>query len=189
VIKLNEVEPQTSFNQRCHTKLLQKLFTLRGRDRNDSRSLEFSWIIPKTPSCSPHATGTVHFCCEVIHGFWGTQALRMPRWKQRISKNDPYDPWDSFSTLMIEVRSILRTEQPNLTALSNAFSWNCHCIPIVVSLLWNGFTAPLLTLWSFDWFFSHFLSCQVGSSFHGLDSIASWHGQRTAGVMDLETAK
>lgn len=25
--------------------------------------------------------GTVHFCCEVIHGFWGTQALRMARWE------------------------------------------------------------------------------------------------------------
>lgn len=25
--------------------------------------------------------GTVHFLCEVLHGFWGSPALRMPRWE------------------------------------------------------------------------------------------------------------
>ena len=67
---------------------------------------------------------------------------RKPWGCQGGSNGSPWSLWSlGFFQHANDRGSILRTEQPNLTGLSNAFSWNCHCIPIVVSLLWNGFTA------------------------------------------------
>lgn len=75
----------------------------------------------------------------------------------------PYDPWDSFSTLMIEVRSILRTEQPSEFWLI-LFSFSQ--LPGGKQFPWPWFYCILA--WSKNCRGNELKNCQVSGEFQSL---------------------